>query len=349
MTVKIRRIRTATSAEWDQNWKECDFATYFHSREWYEIWHVYKGDAYRPEPRLITFTDGKSAVIPLACVLEKANGLIKNYMSSPEGTYGGWVSKDPLAVEHEFLLADYMLKQCGNLYWRVNPFDEHISKFIKIKQDQDTHIIELSGGFEGIQKDFSRGNTRSIKKAVDFGLTTHLSTDPADWEVFFEIYQDAVKRWGNNASSQYSWELFKEFQRRDSKDIKLWFAEDKGKKVSGAIAFYAKKHVVGWCGTTLSDYLKLSPFTLLVTEIIKKASEENFKWFDFNPSGKHAGVESWKDKFGAKTLHCPIVLASAKSTLLYQRLFNLLSIDRHINARTNRHENDRLNKIKQAQ
>ena len=63
--LKIAQVKEATSQEWDAAWEHCRYATYFHSRLWAEIWETYSGYM-RPEPKLIVFSDGLTAVLPLS-------------------------------------------------------------------------------------------------------------------------------------------------------------------------------------------------------------------------------------------------------------------------------------------
>ena len=68
-------------------------------REWAEIWRDYSGGRIRPAPRMIEFSDGTSALLPLS--LETAyRGLGRAYLSSPAGTFGGWISKHTLTTTH---------------------------------------------------------------------------------------------------------------------------------------------------------------------------------------------------------------------------------------------------------
>ena len=50
---RIAAVRSAAPGEWDAIWTGCDHATYFHSRDWAEIWQTYTEGAVRPDPRVI--------------------------------------------------------------------------------------------------------------------------------------------------------------------------------------------------------------------------------------------------------------------------------------------------------
>jgi hypothetical protein len=317
--MKIAKVRQAKKEEWDALWQNCDYATFFHSREWAEICKVYSKGRIYPEPRLVLFSGGEKALIPLSCIKTRFPGLKKDYISSPEGTFGGWLSCDALTVEHSRLLVSYMLEKCGNLFWRVNPYDPNIFQ-AGVKPDNEfTQALNLSGGFEAVLSKFSRGNLRSIQKARESGITVRLADTVSDWGEYFEIYRSSLLRWGGNASSRYGWELFEEIRRRGPPFSRLWLAAFGEKIVSGAICFYSKRHIAGWHGSTLKDYLKFSPFYLLNYEIINDSCKSGYLWYDFNPSGGHEGVKAFKDSFGAEILSCPVMYGKQRKIFTFGR------------------------------
>ena len=82
-----------------------------------------------PTPFLISFSDGKKALLPFSCL--KKDGLApilmgtsRQYVSSPEWTYGGWISSDKLDNNHAILLLNLLKKKFNNLSWRMNPYDD---------------------------------------------------------------------------------------------------------------------------------------------------------------------------------------------------------------------------------
>jgi len=315
MRIKINKVSLATAEEWDEAWNNCDYATYFHSREWAEMWKVSSAGNYQPEPRLVSFSDGKKAIIPLSCHGIHFRGLIKDYISSPAWTYGGWISKDNLRAEHAKLLIDYMLTKCGNLYWLVNPHDKTIlTARIKGKEDE-THVLDLSGGFDKLIKKFPKWK---ISKAQKYGISVKIASQLNEWQDYFKIYNEARTRWGGEAGFFYNWQLFKAMHERHSPHIRLWLGIHNEKIISGAVCFYAKRHAVGWHMATLGEYLPYTPSTLLVNEIVKDACQNGYPLFDFNPSGGHQGVVVWKKSFGTRALSCPVFCIETRMFYFYK-------------------------------
>ncbi len=306
MNVSIKTIRPATNEEWDEIWKNCDYATYFHSREWSEIWNRYSNGNIRPSPKLIIFSDKKRALLPIS-FQKSFKGLIKQYISSPAGTFGGWISLDSLEFVHGQHLVQYLTKY-NNLVWRINPYDKNIFKLkIKSKKDDETHVINLKNTFDNIYKSWTKGHRSAVHKAQKNGVLIKIVSLREEWHKYYELYEDSILRWGSKASSHYRRDLFEEFYFRKSPYIKLWLALYMDRIIAGALCFYGKNHVVYWHGAALDEYFNLRPVNYLIYEAIKDACEKGYVWFDFNPSGGHSGSKAFKKSFGTEVLPCPVV------------------------------------------
>jgi len=321
MSIAITNIREASSDEWDTIWRACEYATYFHSREWAEIWNVYSDRKIQPHPLLITFSDSKSALLPLT-KQNRLKGLISVYLSSSAGTFGGWISQDRIGLSHAELLGDYLTGKLGNLIWRINPYDKSatclLKKGLKIDCFDETQMLFLNKGFEETCKQWTKEQTsliRAVRKAQKEGVTVKLADTRSDWQTYYRIYEDSLRRWGKRLDEGYDLRLFETLFTRRSPYIKLWLAMNNGVTLAGALCFYANRHAVYWHGAALEKYLNLRPVNLLMFEIIKDACDNRYSWFDFNPSGGYKGVVAFKNSFGPALLPCPVI---ERSTALYK-------------------------------
>ena len=120
--------------------------------------------------------------------------------------------------------------------------------------------------------------------------------------MYYDIYEDSLKRWGERVTTKYDWKLFEEMYDRKSPNIKLWLAIYNNKPISGSINFYAKNHVVPWHCASLSEYFKVKPVNLLDWEVIRDARSKHYQYFDFNPSGGLEGVKAYKRRWGTVSL-----------------------------------------------
>lgn len=325
MSISIKKICSATPDEWDKICRQCDYSTYFHSREWPEIWNVYTEGKICPDAKLIVFSDGKKALLPLS-YQRGLKGLVKKYISSPAGTYGGWISSDGIGIDHATLMVEFLTKKLGNLIWRINPFDPNLKNIDAYITKYDfTQYLNLKNGFDSICKLWTKGHTAvtpKARKARKAGVTIKESGLWEEWEQYFKIYKDCIRRWGNTVSSQYSINLFKAFFKKYSPNIKLWLAYFEGKPIAGALCFYHNHHVVCWHEATLEEYFPKRPNNLLYYEIIKDACEKNYWWYDFNPSGGHEGVVKFKKSFGTSKLECGVIFRYGISYKLVNRIYN---------------------------
>lgn len=296
--IEISVVRRATNSEWDELWENCRYATYFHSRQWAENCIVGLNKKLKKSPIIFEFTDGITALLPL-CYTQKYFFSTKRYLSSPAGTYGGWISRASLSYVHDELIKNYILSNFKPIIMRVNPFKDNAEAFVCDVVDE-THAINLFIGFEGIKKVWSKGHLSGARKAKREGVTVREAQSEEDWQVYFSVYQDSLRRWGDKATSKYTWKFFKGMHAQKSNYIKLWLAEFNGNIVAGALCFYSKKHVCYWHGAALEEYFKVRPVNFLISEIIEKACNDGFDWFDFNPSGGHEGVKKFKQSFGAE-------------------------------------------------
>jgi hypothetical protein len=318
MTIRINKVRSAHFEEWDFIWNACKYATYFHSREWAEIWCSYTNGKMRPAPKIVIFSDGKMALLPLSC-LSSYGGFIKEYISSPAGSFGGWISSDHLQQPHADLLGAYLLSNYKSLKWRVNPYDGNAKRAArKIAENDETQALSLTEGFTAVYKKWTKGSASAAKKARREGVTVEIASGLEKWQKYYLVYEDSLRRWGKSVSSRYHWNLFEIIYLTKSPNIRLWLANYKNKVIAGALCFYAQEHVVYWHGAALSDYFRLRPVNLLIYECIQDACEQGYSWFDFNPSGGHEGVRAFKKSFGTVALSSPVVKNKG-------RLHNLLT------------------------
>jgi len=118
LALGIEDQSTATIEEWQRTWDGCEHATFFQSPEWAQVWETYSEGRVRPAAKRFRFSDGRVAILPL-CFERKLGGLLNRYVASPEATYGGWLSSEPLNSGHAVLLTEWLLASEGtNLVWR---------------------------------------------------------------------------------------------------------------------------------------------------------------------------------------------------------------------------------------
>jgi CelD/BcsL family acetyltransferase involved in cellulose biosynthesis len=331
MAVILQRVTDASTPEWEECWRASDQATYFHSPEWAALWCEYTRGRVQPRPKLASFSDGARVVLPL-CFERRLGGLLSRYVSSPEGTFGGWLSRDPLTLDHAHQLMDWLLRgHRHSLVWRLNPYDplcfqagQH--QGLRCRSDE-TYALELAGGPDVLFKRFKSRCRSDIRRAQQAGFVIELARTEQDYHDYHQVYENSLRRWGNERHEGYRERLFSLLFERRSPHVQLWLARHHGQIVSGNVCFYARRHVVYWLGATLEQHLASGVAKLLMYEIIRDSCHKGYSWFDFNPSATLPGVKFFKEGFGAKPLPAPLVYVDTRLKQLARSCAARLRVD----------------------
>jgi hypothetical protein len=305
MSLSILAEAPADYEEWDARARADQSATFFHSPLWARLYSAYAGRSMKPDGRLLTFSDGKSAVLALCG--RKILGVPLSYVSSPAGNFGGWVSGDALTVEHARLLTG-RLSRLGNIVWRENPYDPCLKQIDIAGSSEDcTQAADLRQGFDTVYANWSRGHVNAVNKARRMGVSVRYSHARDDWKRHYDCYRWLRRRW-KVASNDYRWKLFEKLHQSQSPQIVLWLAELDGKLLSSVVCFYWNSHAVAWHGAASPEDFKIRSNHLMYYEIMKNAAGKGIHWFDMNPSGGNRGVVEFKEHLGTVKLQSRIVV-----------------------------------------
>jgi hypothetical protein len=305
MGLMIQNTRAATPEEWGDASARCGYATYFHTPGWARIMCAYAAPRLTPDARLVRFSDGAAAVVPL-CRLTRG-GIFTEHISTPGGNFGGWVSGDALEKEHVELLVGH-LSNLGNVFWRENPYAPHLAgTAMPGARDDFTQAIDLREGFDAVYRKWSRGHVNAVNKARRLGVTVRRGQGIDDWRRHYECYRGLRRRW-LRPRTDFSWKLFDVLRAAESDNVVLWCAEQDGMLLSSAVCFYWNHHAVAWHGAAAADKFTVRSNHYMYHEIIRHAAEAGFHWFDMNPSAGNPGVADFKAHLGAEKLTSRIVI-----------------------------------------
>jgi len=299
----ISGLGPASPEHWDAALEASPHATFFHSRSWAEIWQAASRNRLRPEPVRVRFSDGASAVVPIC--FDTRSGF---RVSSPAGSYGGWLCEAPLGKPHADALARHLLRQYPAFSWRLNPFNElERASAPASAREEHTRVLELAPGIDSLRRGFSKGHRAAIGQARRLGVEAAPARGDEAWAAYARLYASSLSRWGARASVRHDARLFQELAQREGDRVRLWLARHGEEVVAGAIVLRSGEHAAYWHGAARGDRFHLRPVHLLLHEAIEHACHEGLEIFDFNPSGGLAGVEAFKKGFGARPLPCPVV------------------------------------------
>lgn len=319
----VTDVRSATEGEWDATVDACPHATFFHTREWAQVWQEHSGGTLAPAARLATFDDGFTALLPSVekTILDltrvgRIAPAFRTVISSYASTYGGWVSGDPLTPAHHQALWERI--EGLNLDLTQNPFDEALAAAeLPWTRRSFTQVVDLEPEFDEIRRRWSRGHVSAVNKATRAGLEAVEARTEEQWLDYLRVYELSLKRWGE-PTFRYGDDLFRTLARSTSGKIRLWVVEYDGGVIVGAICVYQGDTVVYWHGATDTSYQHLRAAPLLHAQIMRHAKEAGYRWYDFNPSGPdQAGVITFKERFGAvrRDVHSVVSDARLKRSL----------------------------------
>lgn len=297
------------------NWLgNCPYATFYHTPYWYEAWQRIKG--YRIEARLLT-VDG-TEVFYAHATKGKFLDLLDLSLSSPAGTYGGFLSRKSITQPVFDTLAKRFRKTTLGIFVHcpLQPLD-----FKPLGVTDFTQIIRLNKSFEKLINNWSKGHLSAAKKGIREGVTVRIADGIKDWEDYFSIYQQSLENWGKQVSSRYSRSFFDYLASLDQDVCKLWLATFEGKVIAGSLVFYYNQHVSYWHGVGLKEYLPVKAAHVLQYYILEHAVQNQYTWYDMNPSGGHEGVVHFKNGFGGEKM--PVITETytgSRNKLLRQLL-----------------------------
>ncbi|HEY6797465.1 MAG TPA: GNAT family N-acetyltransferase [Kineosporiaceae bacterium] len=302
---KIVATKRATPVEWDDVVDASPCATFFHTREWAELWQTYSAGALTPAGQLVRFADGAVALLP---GVEKAlvggprvgrlGQPLRSVISAPSSTYGGWVSAWPLTADHHRALWRHVGRL--NLDMTQNPYDPELAHAgLPWTRHDVTHVVDLRPGYEQVRRGWSRGHLSAVNKAARAGLRAVPATRPAQWEDYYRVYELSMRRWGT-PNFVYRPEFFRSLSRSGSGKVRLWVVEHEGQVIAGMICLYQGTTVMYWHGAFDAALQHLRAAPLLHAEAMRHAADAGYHWYDFNPSGGNEGVMTFKERFGAE-------------------------------------------------
>jgi hypothetical protein len=294
---RITAVRRATLAEWRVVADADEDATFFHGPAWAELWEAYTEGAVRPDPKLVEFADGRSAILGITKVPTRIPGLMRDALS-PEGNCGGWVSADTLDAGHIRSLAELVL-EAPACVWRVGPADEDVLAVAPTGgREEFTQLIDLHEGAAAARERWHPEARRTAARASRRGARVVEGTTRSQWEAYAQLYRSAVERWERPLFT-YRDSLFALLSDRADQGIRLWLAELDGEPCAGAVTFTHRRYATYWHGASATERCA-GAANLLHWELLRLLADEGIRTYDLNGSGPLTGVVRFKESLGAK-------------------------------------------------
>lgn len=315
--------------EWQEIADRCGYATFFHTPIWSKVF----AETY-PHMSIVTkkfiFDDGTRAILPLIRT-KSMKGLLSSYISNAAGVYGGWISDNRLSAEQINKILIWVNKHLKNITWRLNPFDSNISKYdlvahykeLKIDATYVLHLKHFNNETE-LKSNYEHAVRRRINQAIKKGLFIKKAEIWKEWEHYYSIYEEALRKWADRGTSYYPIELFRNFFNKKDPKVSLWLAKYDDTIIGGNLNFYHNNHCVQWHGVCREAFFKFGVTPFLIHNIITKVLVNGYSYYDFNTSGVHEGVAKFKKSFGTQVLQCPVVNVETRVAHFVKRIRGII-------------------------
>lgn len=197
-------------------------------------------------------------------------------------------------------------------------------KYLNVSFDRKTIYIDLTNGFDTIYNHFKRSTKKQInraKKRIGIDIEVYKG-QPDVVDLFYPIYKDTMDR---VKSTDYLYFNKKYFESLFcSERTYCLIALKEGNPISGRIVIHWGLYLHGHLSGTLSDYLKISPFGLIMAESVKLGKKLGCHFFHFGGGATKSPEDSvYKYKRNFSDLTASFFIGfKVYDSIVYGRLIN---------------------------
>lgn len=150
---------------------------------------------------------------------------------------------------------------------------------LQIVHDRKTIYIDLKDNYENIFKKFQTTTRKQIKRAINrYHMEVRVFENDIDQlEIFTDIYHETMERVQSVPYLYFNKDYFKSlFEKTENVCFVAYYGS---KPIASIIAFYNQYYIHGHLGGALSEYLYMSPTSLLYSEMIKFGQSKGCRFF----------------------------------------------------------------------
>lgn len=293
-------------AKWTNFLNSSDKATLFHTLEWRDV----VTEAYGFKPYYYLLIDENDEVQAIFPSFHIKNFLGNKLCSVPYNYYGGPIYKDENAAK---TILEHVINECKKLkvdYLEIKmlyPFEGNIpaSLNLELVEKEYLSIIDLSKGFEDVEKKFSRLVRRKLRQVSEIpGVEIRDAKSLEDVKRFYnDVMVELYKRKLLTITQSFKFiELIWERLIKQGKGYLKLFTIN-GKIVAGVILLDSYNSLFDAWTLSNPDYFNISPNYTLIFEGIKLGCSKNKKIYDLGVSGEHnKNLLEFKTRFGATNI-----------------------------------------------
>jgi lipid II:glycine glycyltransferase (peptidoglycan interpeptide bridge formation enzyme) len=159
----------------------------------------------------------------------------------------------------------------------------NIKYFFNSENAKSSIEINLEESIEEIYRKIRHGHKNDIKKAIKLGVTFDVVKDKSELDAFLEIYTKMcnARNIDKGGLTTENIHAINNYLNKYNKGLILIGKDKDNVVLGGEILFYQGVSVRCWKGVSDPDKRGIPLSHLLLYEAIKKAKNDNFKYFDF--------------------------------------------------------------------
>jgi hypothetical protein len=162
------------------------------------------------------------------------------------------------------------------------------------------HVVEIEGSEDQVTARYSKSFNRDLKIAANAGVTVRHGKSAEDLLAYYALYEHSLGRWGAEATSRHSKEMFLALDELPADRFRVWLGEIAGTTVAGIVMLYHGATAIYWHGAFDGAYARQMPSKAVLDTALRDAGRRGYRCVDMLSSGGHAGVERFKESMGAR-------------------------------------------------
>ncbi len=289
-----------TDEQWDQQLASQGEASFFHTRRWARI--VLASFPNLRDASVWLDSERGPILFPLYA-WRRAGGLLTTYHSSFPFLYGGPIPgflRENVPLLHALVIRLgrplSSMHLVGNPLLGERPASPALRGF-RVTRDH-THWLDLPESEDSYWSSLTTAKRNDVRRLGKKGVVIEESREPVDIDAVYQLYLGSFRRWGGPPRFTYPLEFYRNLVAMGGEAVRLTVARREGRILGGTFTVRWNQVAHYLAGYFDHESRALRPNVLIQVDSILSAIRDEFRCYDFLPSGGHASVETFKESFG---------------------------------------------------
>lgn len=279
-----------TPQEWDGFVAAHEHATGYHLWRWKAVFE--EGLGHRTHYLAARDARGVSAILPLVEVRSPIFG--RALSSLPYVNYGGVLGRTAAACEAVLDRASRIARDRG-LDFVLLRHRRQLFPSLRSRTHKVAMLLPLKPDLEAMWNALDRKVRNQIRKGEKSGL----NLVAGGVELLDDFYAVFARNMRDLGTPVYGRRLFKAILEQFPRDARLHLVRLNGQTIAGALSYAYGDTTEVPSASSLREYRTLCPNHVMYWDIIKQASAEGRRVFDFGRSTPNDGTYNFKEQWGA--------------------------------------------------